>query len=896
VIKHIQKRKDRKTVIITAIFILMFIFCHIQENGFVDNLSSNQDRNLSVPPLVSRLENYHKRTQQSPLLNTNKIIERKSLLNNEEHDPIGINGNLDFITQANNENWPGEGSESSPYVISGFNISDSEFSAIQISNTNVYFQISNCTFIDCGTGISLDTVSNGHIFNNTIYNSFGGINERGGILVTESNNNMIENNTIYRTEWALTLNIFTSFNIIYSNTLFDNINGFWMTGESNNNRIINNNAYNNDVGILIATSNTLVKNNTIYDNGIGIEVHDSNNTIVNNSIYGNEGQGIWLNIVSHENIVVSNTINNNYMGIEIERSSDNYIANNSIFNNSGGMWIGGDNNTVNGNMIYNNLGCGIDLLGSYNTISGNNVSGNGFEGIRFSGDYEFNNIEFNNIEYNIINGNGETGINLNTANHNLVAYNEIYNNPEAGISLSLSLNNTIFHNLLLNNSGDGIYLGSSNNNHIIGNIIYGNSWHGIRVYSSNSNAILNNTLRENGEYGVSIDEDSSENVITWNSFINNTPQGWKQAFDDGSNSFFFQNCWSDLIFPDSDSDGIVDLPYFVEGNANNNDSFPLVTIEYEYMNIDELMNPKIQYPTADIILNGTVNVQWTVSVGFYHIETQFINLIFNIQYSIHFSSDGGENWLLLANNLTTNQYLWDTTSIPDSSNCLIKVITSNANDYAIETISGAFSIRNNEGILIQLLVQILSISFMVFCTIALGYYIVTTKVKTPSFTEYFQSDKIEFLKPLLHKIVIGLDSIQTAIMSESSVTPLLEEPTMPTSLASWFPDEYRENLKSDLKGRTVLILIEIAFQYAEDANLTKLAQNLNIPSSTLSDELKKLIKLNYLDFHVTPQVLHDSRYRHYIITSKGISFLKVLKSALELSIRRIKEKEPFISN
>ena len=196
-IKHIQQRKDRKTVIITAIFFLMFFFGHIQEIGFVDILFSNRDVNSSVPHLEAGSEYQHKSTlstknttapqQKSTLLNINKIIERKSLLNNEEHDPIVIEGNLDFATQANNENWPGDGSESSPYVISGFSISDSEFSAIQISNTNVYFLISNCTFINDGNGISLASVSNGHIFNNTVYNSFG----EGFLATGESNNNRI---------------------------------------------------------------------------------------------------------------------------------------------------------------------------------------------------------------------------------------------------------------------------------------------------------------------------------------------------------------------------------------------------------------------------------------------------------------------------------------------------------------------------------------------------------------------------------------------------------------------------------------------------------------------------------------------------------------------------------
>ena len=223
----------------------------------------------------------------------------------------------------------------------------------------------------------------------------------------------------------------------------------------------------------------------------------------------------------------------------------------------------------------------------------------------------------------------------------------------------------------------------------------------------------------------------------------------------------------------------------------------------------------------------------------------------------------------------------DYPSIHDS--IIDTVPESNPSDQSIEN-----HLENPNYLLFQVILTLLLIG----CAIAAGFYFVKTKkFKAPSFTDYFQSDKIEFLKSIHHKAIIGLESIQTAIMSEVVVTPLLEEPTMSTSLVTWFPDEYRVELKTKLKGRTILTLIEIAFQYSEDTNLTNLAQALDIPTSTLSDELKKLVKLNYLDYHKTPRVLHDGRYRHYIITAKGISFLKIMKSALELSIRRAKEKK-----
>jgi len=52
------------------------------------------------------------------------------------HDPIVIDEDSDF----NNQGWPGSGTEESPYVIEGLDIT-SDGNCISISNTNVHFRI-----------------------------------------------------------------------------------------------------------------------------------------------------------------------------------------------------------------------------------------------------------------------------------------------------------------------------------------------------------------------------------------------------------------------------------------------------------------------------------------------------------------------------------------------------------------------------------------------------------------------------------------------------------------------------------------------------------------------------------------------------------------------------------
>jgi len=99
------------------------------------------------------------------------------------------------------------------------------------------------------------------------------------------------------------------------------------------------------------------------------------------------------------------------------------------------------------------------------------------------------------------------------------------------------------------------------------------------------------------------------------------------------------------------------------------------------------------------------------------------------------------------------------------------------------------------------------------------------------------------------------------------------------------------DLISGLRGRSVLTLIEIAYQAADVTNPSNLARILDIPLSSISDEIKKLIQLGYLEYHLSPKMLQDGRYRNYVITGKGVSFLRILKGALELTINRLKEKK-----
>ena len=99
------------------------------------------------------------------------------------HSPISIDGNTDFLTQASNNNWGGNGSIDNPIIIENYNITSSATEhMIMILNTDLHFIIQNNLLNGVnglgkvfGDGIWLNNVQNGQILNNTICSNKMGI-------------------------------------------------------------------------------------------------------------------------------------------------------------------------------------------------------------------------------------------------------------------------------------------------------------------------------------------------------------------------------------------------------------------------------------------------------------------------------------------------------------------------------------------------------------------------------------------------------------------------------------------------------------------------------------------------------------------------------------------------
>ncbi|MFX0090630.1 MAG: hypothetical protein ACFFBD_02615 [Candidatus Hodarchaeota archaeon] len=305
---------------------------------------------------------------------------------------------------------------------------------------------------------------------------------------------------------------------------------------------------------------------------------------------------------------------------------------------------------------------------------------------------------------------------------------------------------------------------------------------------------------------------------------------------------------------------------------------------------------RITHPNGGEILSGNATIRWVL-------PNEYID--FSVQYCVYYSPDSGAHWIQIAFYITSPSFIWNTPLYETyGTNFLIKVVATCKNWSDKEDISDSpFIIDNREGdnsskkedginLFENPLVQLLG-TVLIFVSVVGGgfsYIVYRDKSKQESVMELLQSNKIEFLTAIRHKVIIGLDNINADFIAESQKIPRFDAEPIPVSIVEYFPSDIREDLQHNIKGRTVLTLIEIAYLDPSETNPAKLARSLNIPPSTLSKEIKKLIDLQYVKTYVSAQVLQDARYRNFTITPKGFTFLSLLDNSLRIAIDRLKRK------
>jgi len=539
---------------------------------------------------------------------SNNMLDGNSVIKNS----IGI-----LLESSNNNTLKNNTAMNNSFGIHMDSSSNNNILSHNVANSNLNF------------GFATDSSSGNMLSSNTAYNNYR------GIYIYYSSNNILSDNNVSKN--VIGVDIYYSLNtmLLGNNASNNNIGIYFYSSKSNSviDNIMTSNKYNfflfgkndSDFNNYIDISNILdgkaiyylrntsdkiydasinagtiycincinvtIKDISLNKNGNGIFFWNTTNSRIQNVNASNNIYGIYLSY-SQNNMLNGNTANLNmgYAGIFLDNSSNNTV-NESTANsndNRGIQLLYSDNNWLDNNNASNNL-YGIIVDYSNNNTLSNNTANQNLRGMTLSSSSN------NRLTGNDANWNNEYGINLwysknNLIHNNKLTGNDANRNSEYGVNLWNSRNNLIHNNKLTeNNEFDTNMWYFIHNKPLTGNDANWNNEYGINMWNPNNNIIYNITLTENYEYGIRL-WDSNDNLIH-NNYFNNINNAW----DNGNNIWNISktagkniiggpnlggNFWANpngtgysQICTDSDSDGICDSPYALDGN--NTDYLPL---------------------------------------------------------------------------------------------------------------------------------------------------------------------------------------------------------------------------------------------------------------------------------------------------------------------------------
>ena len=397
---------------------------------------------LILITFVSTLNLKLNSTQKSIVFHDNDMKGNIKIANFWSLPFIHVDNNWSLTEQT--YDWcTGNGSWSNPYVIENVTINAQNSSnGILIENSNTdYFILRNNTLVNSSRGVSWGDAGI-KLFNSqrgTIINNEASFNNGNGILLSNSHNNSIientalnnsdqlganpsgillqgsDNNTVRMNNASNNLNYgiqlyYGDYNNVFENIVDNHEHYGIVLYHSDNNRVIENNvSRNTDEGILVFGSSdyNLFEDNRVFSNdgdAIDVRYWDSStpptfNRIINNVIYDNGVSGINFGF-GVNNTAALNEIYNNSNGITLSDSNNSIIYDNEIFDNVFGIDIdnsGSTNNTLYLNYLYNNTNNGRD--NGVNNTWDNSVIGN------YWGDYigaDNDDDGIGDVPYNII--------------------------------------------------------------------------------------------------------------------------------------------------------------------------------------------------------------------------------------------------------------------------------------------------------------------------------------------------------------------------------------------------------------------------------------------------------------------------------------------------------------
>lgn len=262
-------------------------------------------------------------------------------------------------------------------------------------------------------------------------------------------------------------------------------------------------------------------------------------------------------------------------GICLENANNCTIERNYIFENRYGVYLQDSmNSTISNNTFFRN-GIWLDEGCSKNLLTNNEME----EGYVTIGAHCWDNIMFQN---RLSNGGG---ISIACCGgNNLVSTNEIVN-CSTGIDIYDVQARTVLRDNRITDCDYGIYLIFVFDSRVSNNTISNCSTGIFLRENCNNNELANNTVMSSNESGLHLLDSSANNSI-YNNYFNNTvnvtvenTEGntWNTTKTSGTNivegPYLGGNFWANLngtgfsqTFSDSDSDGVCDFPYNINGS------------------------------------------------------------------------------------------------------------------------------------------------------------------------------------------------------------------------------------------------------------------------------------------------------------------------------------------
>ncbi|NHJ39926.1 MAG: winged helix-turn-helix transcriptional regulator [Asgard group archaeon] len=297
---------------------------------------------------------------------------------------------------------------------------------------------------------------------------------------------------------------------------------------------------------------------------------------------------------------------------------------------------------------------------------------------------------------------------------------------------------------------------------------------------------------------------------------------------------------------------------------------------------------QIDYPKYEEVIEGQIIIRW--------IFTYPYSLARDIRCQIYYSKDSELNWIHIGIDIYEKYFVWNTAEYEKYGSDFIIKITAISKEWIEELYvisENSFTIDNrdtsfeNKSMYAMLIIPIMVISMGSFAGIVASRF----RLQNRYSSDLLETDHIEKIKTIRQKVEIGIENINNNC-SWFPETNLISETTIPfenNPIFHFYSSNFLNELKYEISGRTVIVLIEIACQNPIETNPKKIAKRVGIPVSTISNEIRKLIDLNYIKSYISNQVLLDARKRNYTITKKGCEFLLALNDVLKTTLKQVQK-------